>query len=236
MFYIRPMTQDLFNLNDEGAPLSRPAPASSAFEPPYLQGLNPPQREAVETLMGPVLVLAGAGTGKTRALTTRIAHLLMTGTARPQEVLAVTFTNKAAGEMRERVEALIGQPTTGWWLGTFHSLAARILRIHASAFGVDSFNQNFTILVKNSLSMISKVTSSRATKSPKTFRAPLRETAGRLEVVSVTATQPVRASPGGRVGYRPQAVYPTRVRSDGRHRWPRRSGRVRWHPRSARLT
>ena len=143
MFYIRPMTQDLFNLNEEGTPLARP---TNAFEPPYLQGLNPPQREAVETLMGPVLVLAGAGTGKTRALTTRIAHLLMTGTARPQEVLAVTFTNKAAGEMRERVEALIGQPTTGWWLGTFHSLAARILRVHASAFGVDSFNQNFTIL------------------------------------------------------------------------------------------
>ena len=143
MFYIRPMTQDLFTVDAEGA---RAPEQNSRLAPAYMQGLNPPQREAVETLEGPVLVLAGAGTGKTRALTTRIAHLLMTGTAHPQEVLAVTFTNKAAGEMRERVEALIGQPTTGWWLGTFHSLAARILRIHASALGADSFNQNFTIL------------------------------------------------------------------------------------------
>lgn len=148
MFYIRPMKQDLFNLSQDASvmPDQTPAPTPQGFGPPYMQGLNPPQREAVETLEGPVLVLAGAGTGKTRALTTRIAHLLMTGTARPQEVLAVTFTNKAAGEMRERVEHLIGQPTTGWWLGTFHSIAARILRIHASALGVDSFDQNFTIL------------------------------------------------------------------------------------------
>ena len=125
---------------------STAADARSPTGPAYLHGLNPPQREAVETLAGPVLVLAGAGTGKTRALTTRIGHLLITGTARPQELLAVTFTNKAAGEMRDRVEALIGQPTTGWWLGTFHSLAARILRIHAGALGAESFNQNFTIL------------------------------------------------------------------------------------------
>ena len=154
MFYIRPMSEDLSSpLMQDGlpAPAAPAAPAVPAAPaapagPAYLQGLNPPQREAVETLAGPVLVLAGAGTGKTRALTTRIGHLLITGTARPQELLAVTFTNKAAGEMRDRVEALIGQPTTGWWLGTFHSLAARILRIHASALGVDSFNQNFTIL------------------------------------------------------------------------------------------
>ena len=154
MFYIRPMSEDLSSpLMQDGVPApAAPAPPNASAAsiapagPAYLQGLNPPQREAVETLAGPVLVLAGAGTGKTRALTTRIGHLLITGTARPQELLAVTFTNKAAGEMRDRVEALIGQPTTGWWLGTFHSLAARILRIHASALGVDSFNQNFTIL------------------------------------------------------------------------------------------
>ena len=91
-------------------------------------------------------MLAGAGSGKTRVLVYRIVHLMQTQNVMPDEILAVTFTNKAAGEMRERVEALIGQPTTGWWLGTFHSLAARILRIHASALGADSFNQNFTIL------------------------------------------------------------------------------------------
>ena len=109
----------------------------------YLQGLNPTQREAVEATEGPVLVLAGAGTGKTRVLTTRIAHILALGLARPHEVLAVTFTNKAAREMRERVSMLIGRPMEGWWVGTFHSLSARILRTHAEAAG---FTPTFTIL------------------------------------------------------------------------------------------
>lgn len=112
--------------------------------PPYLQGLNPPQREAVETLDGPVLVLAGAGTGKTRALTARLAHILTTGRAYPNQILAVTFTNKAAGEMRERVSALLGgAPVEGWWLGTFHALAARMLRRHAELVGLTS---GFTII------------------------------------------------------------------------------------------
>jgi len=111
---------------------------------PYLDGLNPEQLQAVETLDGPVLVLAGAGTGKTRALTTRLAHLLQTGTAMPGQILAVTFTNKAAQEMKERVSGLLGgQPLEGWWLGTFHSLAARMLRRHAGLVGLSS---NFTIL------------------------------------------------------------------------------------------
>ncbi len=110
----------------------------------YIQGLNQPQREAVETLDGPVLVLAGAGTGKTRVLTTRLAHLLNTGSAYPSQILAVTFTNKAAQEMKERVSSLMGgQPVEGWWLGTFHSLAARMLRRHADLVGLGS---NFTIL------------------------------------------------------------------------------------------
>jgi len=113
-------------------------------EPPYLQGLNEPQREAIETLEGPVLVLAGAGTGKTRVLTTRLAHLLNTGRAYPSQILAVTFTNKAAQEMKERVSGLMGgMPVEGWWLGTFHSLAARMLRRHADLVGLGS---NFTIL------------------------------------------------------------------------------------------
>jgi DNA helicase-2/ATP-dependent DNA helicase PcrA len=110
---------------------------------PYLAGLNDRQREAVLAQDGPVLVLAGAGTGKTRALTTRLGHLLMTGKARPFDIMAVTFTNKAAGEMKSRVAQLIGRPVEGWWLGTFHSLAARILRIHAEAAGL---KPNFTII------------------------------------------------------------------------------------------
>ena len=112
-------------------------------EYPWLVGLNRPQIAAAVLTQGPVLVLAGAGTGKTRALTTRLAHLLMTGQAHPQQILAVTFTNKAAAEMRHRVEALINHPTEGWFLGTFHSLAARILRQHAELVGL---NSRFTIL------------------------------------------------------------------------------------------
>lgn len=119
--------------------LARPhAPAA------YLDGLNPEQRQAVEATEGPVLVLAGAGTGKTRVLTTRLAHILATGRARPWELLAVTFTNKAAREMRERITHIIGAQAEGLrWLGTFHSIAAQILRRHAELVGLKS---NYTIL------------------------------------------------------------------------------------------
>ena len=116
---------------------------SPISEPPYFQGLNPPQRQAVETLDGPVLVLAGAGTGKTRVLTTRLAHLLQTGRAFPGQILSVTFTNKAAHEMKERIARLLGRPVEGMWLGTFHALAARMLRRHADVVGLTS---SFTIL------------------------------------------------------------------------------------------
>ena len=109
----------------------------------YLTRLNPEQRAAVETVDGPLLVLAGAGTGKTRVLTTRFAHILLTRRAFPNQVLAVTFTNKAAREMRERVSAILGQPAEGLWLGTFHALCARMLRRHAQLAGLQS---NFTIL------------------------------------------------------------------------------------------
>src|SRR5210317_2213529 len=122
-------------------PLSQRAMARPAT--PYLDGLNPAQREAVETLSGPVLMLAGAGTGKTKALTTRIAHLLATGTARPHEILAVTFTNKAAREMKSRISHLIGQVEGMPWMGTFHSICVKILRRHAELAGLKS---NFTIL------------------------------------------------------------------------------------------
>jgi DNA helicase-2/ATP-dependent DNA helicase PcrA len=119
--------------------LARAAPPAS-----YLDGLNPEQREAVEATEGPVLVLAGAGTGKTRVLTTRLAHLLATGRARPWELLSVTFTNKAAREMRERITAIIGPSAEGLrWLGTFHSIAAQILRRHAELVGLKS---SYTIL------------------------------------------------------------------------------------------
>ena len=109
----------------------------------YLTRLNPEQREAVETVDGPLLVLAGAGTGKTRVLTTRFAHILLSGRAYPSQVLAVTFTNKAAREMRERVSAILGRPAEGLWLGTFHALCARMLRRHAAQVGL---SPNFTIL------------------------------------------------------------------------------------------
>jgi DNA helicase-2/ATP-dependent DNA helicase PcrA len=111
--------------------------------PQYLALLNPAQRAAAEALDGPVLVLAGAGTGKTRVLTTRLVHLLATRRAGPGQILAVTFTNKAAREMRDRVAEMLGGPIEGWWLGTFHALAARLLRRHAEEVGLKS---NFTIL------------------------------------------------------------------------------------------
>lgn len=110
---------------------------------PYLETLNAPQRDAVESLNGAVLVLAGAGTGKTRVLTTRLAHLINTNQVFPSQILAVTFTNKAALEMKERVAQTLGQPVEGWWLGTFHALAARMLRQHCQLVGLES---NYTIL------------------------------------------------------------------------------------------
>ncbi|MBY8820929.1 ATP-dependent helicase [Sphingomonas colocasiae] len=119
-------------------------PAPSPDEPPYLRGLNAPQREAVLTTEGPVLVLAGAGTGKTAALTARLAHLLYTRKAWPSEILSVTFTNKAAREMKERVGRLVGDVVEGMpWLGTFHAIGAKMLRRHAELVGLQS---NFTIL------------------------------------------------------------------------------------------
>lgn len=113
-------------------------------EPPYLRGLNEPQRDAVLTTDGPVLIIAGAGTGKTAALTARLAHLLFTRKAWPSEILSVTFTNKAAREMRERVGRIVGDAVEGMpWLGTFHAIAAKMLRRHAELVGLQS---NFTIL------------------------------------------------------------------------------------------
>jgi len=111
---------------------------------PLLDGLNPPQREAVLTTEGPVLMLAGAGTGKTAALTARLAHIIRSRLAWPSEILCVTFTNKAAREMRERVGNLVGPAVEGMpWLGTFHAIAAKLLRRHAELAGLQS---NYTII------------------------------------------------------------------------------------------
>ena len=120
------------------------ARARATAVPQFLAGLNPEQREAVETLDGPVLVLAGAGTGKTKVLTCRIAHILSMGRARPGEILSVTFTNKAAREMKLRLGQMLGQAVEGMpWLGTFHSIGGRILRTHAELVQLKS---NFTVL------------------------------------------------------------------------------------------
>jgi ATP-dependent DNA helicase UvrD/PcrA len=126
------------------APGGIAARARAAAGAPYLEGLNPEQREAVVALDGPVLVLAGAGTGKTRVLTTRIVHILSLGRARPSEILSVTFTNKAAREMKHRVGEMVGEAVEGMpWLGTFHSIGVKILRRHAELVGL---KPNFTIL------------------------------------------------------------------------------------------
>jgi DNA helicase II / ATP-dependent DNA helicase PcrA len=120
------------------------ARALAGMGAPYLAALNPEQRAAVETLEGPVLVLAGAGTGKTRVLISRVAHILRVGRARPAQILAVTFTNKAAHEMKERIGALLGEAVEGMpWLGTFHAIGVKILRRHAELVGLKS---DFTIL------------------------------------------------------------------------------------------
>ncbi len=137
-----------FDLPQAAAPAPEPSLSARALQatpaPPYLARLNPEQRQAVEALDGPVLVLAGAGTGKTRVLTTRIAHILASRKAFPSQVLAVTFTNKAAREMKERIGDLVGGIVEGMpWLGTFHSIGVKILRRHAELVGLKS---GFTIL------------------------------------------------------------------------------------------
>jgi DNA helicase-2/ATP-dependent DNA helicase PcrA len=139
------------NSRDDGPYRPGPKPgglaaraAAGARPAAYLDGLNPEQRRAVETLDGPVLVLAGAGTGKTRVLTTRIAHIIATGRAYPSQILAVTFTNKAAREMKERIGSLLGEVAEGMpWLGTFHSICTKLLRRHAEMVELRS---DFTIL------------------------------------------------------------------------------------------
>lgn len=135
---------DPFDLDNLLATPSRDENSDMNVPPFYLEGLNEPQLEAIENIDGPLLVLAGAGTGKTRVLTTRLAHILATGRAFPNQILAVTFTNKAALEMKERVGSIIGDAVESmFWLGTFHSICVKILRRHADLVGLGT---NFTIL------------------------------------------------------------------------------------------
>ncbi|SOB99902.1 ATP-dependent helicase [Rhodobacter maris] len=150
---------------------------AGAAQPDYLDGLNPEQRRAVEALDGPVLMLAGAGTGKTKALTTRIAHLIRTGHARPNEILAVTFTNKAAREMKERVGRLLGETLEGMpWLGTFHAVCVKLLRRHAELVGLRS---NFTILDTDDQIRLLKQVIAAANMDEK--RWPARQLAGLID-------------------------------------------------------
>ena len=141
----------------------------------YLVRLNDAQREAVVHFEGPLLVLAGAGSGKTRVLTTRIAHLIHHQGVPPDRILAVTFTNKAAGEMRDRIAGLLGEEPRGMWIGTFHALGARILRRHAPGLG---WTNNFTIFdAEQSLRMVKKMAEATGLDtrrwSPKAIRARL---------------------------------------------------------------
>jgi DNA helicase II / ATP-dependent DNA helicase PcrA len=141
-------------LGGEGVLSGAPTEAGADRVERLVAGLNPPQREAVEHGDGPLLVLAGAGSGKTRVLTHRIAYLLATGRARPGEILAITFTNKAAAEMRERVANLIGRSVRAMWVTTFHSACARMLRVDAERLG---YSKGFTIYDQgDSLRMIKR--------------------------------------------------------------------------------
>jgi DNA helicase-2/ATP-dependent DNA helicase PcrA len=165
-------------------------PATS--DPAYLAGLNPPQRQAVLTTEGPVLVLAGAGTGKTAALTARLAHLIATRRAWPSEILAVTFTNKAAREMKERVSKISGGAIEGMpWLGTFHSVAAKMLRAHAELAGLQS---NFSILDTDDQLRVLKQLIAAASLDEK--RWPARQLAGLIDRWKNRGWTPSQVEPG----------------------------------------
>ena len=136
----------------------------------WLRGLNAAQREAVTSLDGPLLVLSGAGTGKTRVLTSRLAELLANGRAKPWNVLAVTFTNKAAREMKSRVVELVGPAAEQIWLGTFHSIGARMLRLHANLVGL---KPDFTIIDTGDQARIIKQLIENENIDPKRWPVPL---------------------------------------------------------------
>ncbi|HWK86345.1 MAG TPA: UvrD-helicase domain-containing protein [Xanthobacteraceae bacterium] len=192
------MADPLKDIEDFAPPAPRPggiaarARAAATGNAGYLEGLNPEQREAVESLDGPVLVLAGAGTGKTRVLTTRVAHILATGRAWPSQILSVTFTNRAAREMKERVGNMVGETVEGMpWLGTFHSIGAKILRRHAELVGLKS---NFTILDTDDQIRLLKQILSAADIDDK--RWPARLLAGIIDSWKNRGLTPQRVSMG----------------------------------------
>ncbi len=195
------------------APLSLSARAMAARPAPYLEGLNPAQRQAVEALDGPVLLLAGAGTGKTKALTTRIVHLLSLGKARPGEILAVTFTNKAAREMKDRVGRLLGEAVEGLpWLGTFHSICVKLVRRHAELVELKS---NFTILDNDDQIRLLKQVITAAGIDEK--RWPARQLAGLIDHWKNRAWTPEKVPTSEASGFNHRggelyAAYQTRLR------------------------
>ena len=172
-----PFDHSLLHQPRAGSVAARAKDAVAPVTPDYLSGLNPEQRQAVEATEGPVLVLAGAGSGKTRVLTTRIAHLIATGRARPYDILAVTFTNKAAREMKARVAHLIGAAAEGMsWLGTFHAIGTKVLRRHAELVGLKS---DFTILgVDDQLRLMKQVIEAEGIDEK---RWPARQLAGIID-------------------------------------------------------
>jgi len=176
----------------QGSSLAARARAAVAPQRDYLRDLNEEQRQAVEALDGAVLVLAGAGTGKTRVLTTRIGHLIATGRARPFDILSVTFTNKAAREMKERVAALVGPVAEGMpWLGTFHSIGTKILRRHAELVGLRS---DFTILgVDDQLRLMKQVIEFENIDEK---RWPARQLAGIIDSWKNRGLTPTQVPPG----------------------------------------
>ena len=195
---------------------SAPVPS---HEPPWLTGLNPPQRQAVLTTEGPVLILAGAGTGKTRALTSRLAHIIHSRLAWPSEVLAVTFTNKAAREMRHRMEMLLGDMVEGMpFLGTFHAIAARMLRRHAGLVGLQA---SFTILDTDDQLRLLKQVIIEAGLEEK--RWPAKQLAGFIDRWKNRGERPEQVPPGestsfgeagsGKTGAALYARYQERLRS-----------------------
>ena len=166
-------------------------------EPPWISGLNPPQREAVLTTEGPVLMLAGAGTGKTAALTARLAHIVANRLAWPSEILSVTFTNKAAREMKERIGRMIGEAVEGMpWLGTFHSIGAKMLRRHAELIGLQS---NFTIIDTDDQIRLLKQLIQASDIDDKRF--PAKALAGLIDKWKNQGLSPADLSPGDSEAY-----------------------------------
>jgi len=202
---------DPFALDDEAQP-APPSPRLSgprASEPrpvppdaPWLKGLNPEQFQAVTTTDGPVLVLSGAGTGKTKVLTSRLAHILASGLAQPWQCLAVTFTNRAAREMKERVGLLVGPVADGIWLGTFHSLCLRILRSHAEAVGLGG---DFTVLDSDDQMRVLKQVMADAHVDPKA--TPPQGLMATIQRWKDRAVTPEKASAEGGADGQAKALY-----------------------------